>query len=617
MGDEPNVNEYAAHLTVLAAENAVNSLSSAATSLAGGVERLFRSSLKDYLDQTFSRVSKFKTFLKPHQPIDLAENFISMSVKCGEDKFDESGLIERLSKSGKIVITAPAGRGKSILMRYLALAKYNAPEGSIPLFIELRQLNSITSKDLITFIWSDYGAAKTLTLRKFKSELEKGIFTLILDGFDEVNPEYRGEIERNILDISKDYPEAPIIVSGRPDDVFKSWPQFMLANVLPMTKLQVIALIEGLDYDKGPKQKFLRSIKSGLYEAQESFLSTPLLAILMLMTFEQFAEIPNKIHIFYDNAFETLFRRHDATKSQFLRKTRSGLAIDSFRTLFSAFCALSYVKNDFSFNREKISEYMAKAIKYSDLDCTVDDVLADLIESLCVMQIDGFEYTFVHRSFQEYFCAVFISRSSPDVRKKFISSIISRFSDSVIPMAYEMAPNLVEVDWTAPTIEAILAERRASEYSPLIEFDKKIGTLSYILMEKNVKFAIYQESKYYFEIMSINNMYREIFEEHDVPSYEKQITSFHENLNPVIKKLVRSNNPRFLPMPESKSKSIDFRDKYSGIVMVELTHKDLDILSQLGVTKRSNNECRALEIVLGRINSKRQTRDVVIDEIFQ
>ena len=55
---------------------------------------------------------------------------------------------------------------------------------------------------------------------------------------------------------------------------------------------------------------------------------------------------------------------------------------------------------------------MRRAFDFEDKDVSLaDSFLRDLLKSVCVMQIEGVEYTFTHRSFQEYFAAYFISRS--------------------------------------------------------------------------------------------------------------------------------------------------------------------------------------------------------------
>ena len=157
-----------------------------------------------------------------------------------------------------------------------------------------------------------------------------------------------------------------------------------------------------------PQETLSKRGRAPPYDSHTSFLSSPLLSSIMLLTYEQFADIPNKMHIFYEQAFAALFRRHDAQKAQFIRKTYANLAINDFRSFFSAFC-FSYLEERFSFLDKDLRTATTKALKYAGLTTKIDDVLRDLHECLCMLQRDGIYTVFVHRSFQEYFCAVFLA----------------------------------------------------------------------------------------------------------------------------------------------------------------------------------------------------------------
>lgn len=45
----------------------------------------------------------------------------------------------------------------------------------------------------------------------------------------------------------------------------------------------------------------------------------------MLLTFEQYAEVPSKMHIFYREAFAALSVKHDASKGAYKRVLKTGL----------------------------------------------------------------------------------------------------------------------------------------------------------------------------------------------------------------------------------------------------------------------------------------------------
>lgn len=299
----------------------------------------------DFLEETNERVSTFKTFANPTTPVALLDHFVTTKLKTrsGQSVYDQDELIDKLAKKARVVISATAGYGKSMLMRFIALSLYENPRGKIPLFVELRHLNRMKSPDLISYIHGNYKRNSSIEMENFQIGLKSGMFVFILDGFDELNHEIRPLIEAQILEISRTFALNSIVVSGRPDDRFLSWRTFTVSKIQPMDKLQVVELINKLEYDRGTKKRFISKINTGLYDTHESFLSTPLLAILMLLTYEENANIPDKMHLFYSKAFETLFHKHDAMKEQYDRQRKSSLQIDDFEKVFSIFCLKTYV----------------------------------------------------------------------------------------------------------------------------------------------------------------------------------------------------------------------------------------------------------------------------------
>ena len=192
---------------------------------------------------------------------------------------------------------------------------------------------------------------------QFNDCLRENMFILILDGLDEVEHDRRPNVERQIANLREAYPKLSIVVASRPDDRLTAWAKFRVYHIQPMNKVQVTKLISKLPYDRELRKRFIDEVDKNLYERHASFLSNPLLATMMLMTFDQFAEIPDKIHIFYEQAFETLFFRHDTGKqAAFRRKMYTDLAINDFKNCVSALCVSSYFKNKLSFSEAEILE---------------------------------------------------------------------------------------------------------------------------------------------------------------------------------------------------------------------------------------------------------------------
>jgi hypothetical protein len=411
-----------------------------------------------YLAETNERVSMVKTFANPARPVSLFDHFVTTELK--HDKkgkaINQDDLIDKLKNPARVVVSATAGYGKSMLMRFMALSLYENPQGRIPIFIELRDLNRVTSPNLITYINAVYKTTNQIGVEAFRQGLQIGAFLLILDGFDEVNHELRKLIEDQILDVARMYPKTSIVVSGRPDDKFLSWRTFEVFKVEPMSKTRVIELINKLEYDRGTKKRFVSKIKSGLFETHQSFLSTPLLAILMLLTFEENANIPDKMHLFYAKAFETLFHKHDAMKEQYERQRKSSLQIDEFEKVFSIFCLNTYVLEKLEFTEVELIKFIRDALTYAQREANPADVLFDLDQAVCLIQKEGTSYFFVHRSFQEYFTAVFLASCPEEVRDEFIERVAARYWDNVLPMLFDMASDQLEPSWVMSNTDLYL-----------------------------------------------------------------------------------------------------------------------------------------------------------------
>jgi len=251
-----------------------------------------------------------------------------------------------------------------------------------------------------------------------------------------------------------------------------------------MTLNQTRQLITNADYDPDVKRTFIKRLTDDFFERHESFLGTPLLAILLMLTFEEYAEIPNSLHVFYRNAFETLVRRHDAMKAQFLRKTHSNCTADELKGIFSSFCVLTYSKSRFQFLEENVIEYLKQALVQQRIRSDPRDLLSDLIESICLLQKEGFEISFVHRSFQEYFCALFVSQAPAGVVSQYLDSGRFRVEDSVLPMLYGMVPERIESEWANAAVSDLLSKyERQDRRSTTAFFARLFPTLRYAVFD--------------------------------------------------------------------------------------------------------------------------------------
>jgi hypothetical protein len=361
------------------------------------------------------------------------------------------------------------------------------------------------------------------------------MLALFLDGFDEIDHDSKRKKAKEILDLAGRYGESIVFVSSRPDESFASWDIFSVYKVCPLSKDQARLLVEKIPYDCEIKANFIRKLDSGLYDAHRGFLVNPLLVLMMLITFEQFAEIPAKIHLFYEYAFEALFVKHDASKrGGFIRRRRINLALDDYRRLFSYFCVISYMSESFTFTQAAALEVMGNSILASQIEAKKEDMIEDLASCTCVLVQDGLDLTFSHRSFHEYFVAYFFARVKTDEFSKVASKLILRTGDSVFLMMSEMNNEVFEEHWALPELdrmcgsvadidpqlnpikffEAIMVQDIMIDVS---KYDNGNGKITFVFTEDNL-YGLLVRAKLY----NIYGMFDHVFDD-DTESYEDTV----------------------------------------------------------------------------------------------
>ncbi|MDP3012649.1 MAG: NACHT domain-containing protein, partial [Candidatus Subteraquimicrobiales bacterium] len=322
-----------------------------------------------------------------------------------------------------IFITGAGGLGKSMMMRHLLINTIDNYETFklIPVFVPLKDFDD-TSGKLFEYIYSkiaDFGGE--ITKEGFDSALLAGRCLLLFDGLDEIGTNNVGFFERELGSFTDKYSENYYVISSRPSQFFVSFERFCVLRLLPFRIEQALHLIDNLDFrpdDPSIKAKFRDELSKRLYRTHRAFTENPLLLTIMLMTFEMFAEVPSQMHIFYREAFNALSRTHDANKGAYKRELKSKLSVDAFSDVFAEICFRTYRDEKFEFSMTEFEFYYQKLNTPYAKSVLPEDFMHDLCYSLCLMYLESGKYYFTHRSFQEYFSAVFLSKQKDSVISK-------------------------------------------------------------------------------------------------------------------------------------------------------------------------------------------------------
>lgn len=437
MAEEINVNKISAEviseLAKSAASFVVKKLSKLYKDVVNKENIDYGTAFEKYLFEAEQHISMAKTILYGQTPHYLYSFFECMGISNRQHIIDTSNVNNLLDIGNKIIITGTGGIGKSMLMRHFFLNTIHTTS-YIPILVELRGLNEHVPEDISIekYIYNILGIfGFKLEEEYFRYSLETGCYVILFDGYDEVKNANAQKVTQEIIDFSNKYSENHIILSSRPLDEFVGWSDFKEYSAMPLSKEQALSLISKLDYDIEIKDKFYKQLDEELFEKYESFASNPLLLTIMLMTFEERVSIPDSKTDFYEQAFSALFHKHDAMKKgKYKREKLSGLGYEDFKKVFSYFCFRSFFKNQYEFTEKSALENIQKAKEkvYSYGSFNESDYLEDMTKAVCMLVHEGLNYRFSHRSFQEYFAAVYTTQLSDDEQRQFILSWLRAMS---------------------------------------------------------------------------------------------------------------------------------------------------------------------------------------------
>ncbi len=538
---------------------------------------------EDYLTKSYEKYSKIKTIIYGIEPKKLYDFFEIPFLKKGSNiiKPTTTKILTDLSKF--LIIEGSGGIGKSTLMKHLFLSELKLKD-YIPIFIELKDFNEEGHLDLEKLLLKKLNQFHNTFQEEYLDyALQSGCFLFLLDGYDELYSENQKEFFKKLNDFCDKYPENHYILSSRPysESEFIEFQRFTVLKAVSFTKEQAISLITKIEYpDEELKDKFIRDLESGLYDRHKSFASNPLLLNIMLSTYNDYAEIPQKLHLFYYQAFDTMLSKHDATKS-YRRKMLSDLSSDTFKECFAIFCFLTYQKAKTEFTFPEINEIFKKFPPRIKNVLNIGDFIDDLGNALCVLYREGNRYKFTHRSFQEYFVAYFLNIQTDSKMRDYSFLLIesgkfSTSADSVFPMLEDMSTQRFNNNILIPLLnkfeESKSGEKDLFEYYILnfpvkieISLDSGTPSLRLVVYEPHDKL---QRFVYYFFKNTIDYTYYRTIDDSPLISFCEENYLVGEIIEP--KHLIKNKELFDL-----------FRESWVGQHTLSLTHYKQKLIDSL------------------------------------
>ena len=451
---------------------------------------------RTYLNRAREKHSKKKTFLYEMRR-DFYGFFVCNDVKRREtvyrgerrndrkdDRVIENACIDSFEEERRfIVLSGTGGMGKSMMMTHFMLDTIdkNKETGEVPVFVLLRDYNPAAG-DLIDFIFGELKRHDVdLHLSDLVELLQSGKGVILFDGLDEIKSENCRRFYKEMENLADSYPEASYIVSSRPTMNFRGLSRFTVYDLQPFSQEQAVEMVGKLDQsvvDPVIQKDFIQDLKCNRFgfdwRERMDFLGNPLFLTILLLAYEGNHDIPTERYLFYEQAYEAMAKKHDATKA-LTREFATGLNSREFQNYFGEFCTITYEQEKYDFTPEEISAYFQEVIEANELDTTPEAFIEDVTGKICLIYKDGGKYYFIHRSFQEYFVAYFFSRQLEQRFDAVLDILTVRDEmdhDSVVlPMLYGMEPEKTELCIFIPFLEKVFCGKdEKSEYRDFLQY---------------------------------------------------------------------------------------------------------------------------------------------------
>lgn len=425
-----------------------------------GVSHYFNDGILDYLSTSIDKYQNMKTLLH-RQPTPFYDIYYPTKLDWTGKIITTGSVSELFNRHNCVTIIGDAGSGKSTLVKHLFLSSL-LQAYKTPIFVTLRDLN-IQKSNLEIYVREEILQNKLAPSDHYLNKLlEDGEFLFILDGYDEIKSSEKQEITKTLEIFIDKYPKNNYILTSRPYsniEYFKSFYNYFIKDLeigdqIEFTKKQI--------EDGALADKIITSITEGTQGYINSFFKNPLLLTLYILTYSNNSSIPTSKHVFYRRVFDVLFEQHDSTsKIGFERERKTQLNQESFEKILQAFSIKSFFAHKFDFDKDYIYKLLEES-KKDKFTFNNNDFIDDMKSAIGLWTEDCGTYTFSHRSLQEYFTAVFISKISNSTNKKAIyAKMIQSLEDlnfdikNLLSLCYEIDKDYFTENLMLPVLEKI------------------------------------------------------------------------------------------------------------------------------------------------------------------
>jgi predicted NACHT family NTPase len=502
----------------------------------------FGTEAKKYVNHIFEAYNSMR-IIGMSEPTPLSDIYINVNIKDRTDLgqfLDENFWTQRsgatgqhdfsarmkpaesvISEEQRVLILGRPGAGKTTFLKYLAISALNKSKkiNAVPIFISLKEWSQEKNVNLETMLLRQFDVCDLKNKKEFvKRLLKKGKCLILLDGFDEIDPEFRAASIIQIESFVKDWSQNKFVLSCRTAANSYVFSRFIEIEVADFNENQIQIFIKKW-FQKPPQasEKCVKDLYSEEHKGILDLASNPLLLTLICISYEESLSFPDNRVQLYKTALDALLNKWDASRAIVRFNSYKKLTASKKELLLSQIAV------------QKIQDE-SNAFKISEVERVIDNFMGELtdtdgyegaksvIEAIesqhgIIQKISDDEFAFSHLTFQEYYIARYIlDRSS----EEFLSSVLHKYVGE--PSWNEILLILCGLQTEASQFlyqyKIALDAKKTSLVDKLLEFSSKAiknsekyhPSLNVLLCLSQILAAAKESSEYFGEINSLSSM---------------------------------------------------------------------------------------------------------------
>lgn len=418
------------------------------------------------------------------------------------DETRHDGL-EMVRGNKNLLILGKPGAGKTTFLKHVALQAAAGRLDFVPIFVSLKQLADSDLK-LFDYVVEEFAVCDFPDAAPYIDRLLKtGKAIVLLDGLDEVNvtDDVQQRLTRDIQQFIRKYNLCRYLITYRLAAVEYQFVDFTHVEMADFDELQVREFVGrwflGGGEQKRKRELFLREWSLPRSEGLRELARVPLLLALLCLSFEGRPTLAERRVKLYEEAFETLLKKWDASRNIWRDEVYRELSPRHKQQMLAQVAAGSFDRGQYFFGRRALAAELETFLRrMPNVPDEIDgEVVLQAITAQHGLFVERAEdvYSFPHLTFQEYLTARYIV---DDVASGSLPRLMKHVTDSrwreVFLLTAGSLPNanvffdlflkrLVEEVEGHPAVGALLRQAKQQSAAAEAEGLKAAAVCSYYL----------------------------------------------------------------------------------------------------------------------------------------